>query len=166
MKESRANDVSEHPTHDGPTTKIDFPSRIREATRVLERIQDELSGRCFAEKTIFAIRLALDEAISNAIRHGNEGEPSRRVTIQYRITHDGFEGSVADEGPGFEPHAIPDPTQDEYLERPTGRGLMLMHAYMTTVRFNPRGNQVTLYKHRACCSPLIAHRPPESDASP
>jgi serine/threonine-protein kinase RsbW len=51
---------------------------------------------------------------------------------------------IQDSGPGFDPKAVPDPTLDANLELPSGRGLMLMRAYMTKVTFNSKGNQVTM----------------------
>jgi serine/threonine-protein kinase RsbW len=56
---------------------------------------------------------------------------------------------VADQGPGFDPCQVPDARADENLERPCGRGLLLMRSYMTRVRFNGRGNVVALFKERS-----------------
>jgi serine/threonine-protein kinase RsbW len=55
---------------------------------------------------------------------------------------------IEDRGPGFDPGAVPDPTLEQNLEIPSGRGLMLMRAYMTSVTFNPAGNRVRLLYRR------------------
>ena len=54
---------------------------------------------------------------------------------------------IADQGGGFDPGALPDPTSDENLEKPCGRGVMLMRAYMDEIQYNPRGNSVRMVKY-------------------
>ena len=104
----------------------------------------------FPPASIFALRLALEEAMTNAFRHGHEALPDEPIDLEWRIGPGRAEFVIEDRGPGFEPGAVPDPTLDENLERPSGRGIMLMRAYMTEVRFNERGNRVTMvYDQRA-----------------
>lgn len=107
----------------------------------------ELGRRGFPEASKFAVRLAVEEAVSNAFKHGHGGrhEP---VRVHWRIDDDELMVSVRDRGPGFDPDGVPDPTLDANLEIPAGRGLMLMRAYMTDVRFNDRGNEVTMTYRR------------------
>jgi serine/threonine-protein kinase RsbW len=69
------------------------------------------------------------------------------VQITYQLLPDSFEVHISDEGPGFDPADVPDPTAVENLERPCGRGLMLMRYYMNEVSFNERGNAVSMRKH-------------------
>lgn len=113
----------------------------------------EAQARGFSREALFAIRLALDEALTNAIRHGNGNDPSKTVTVEVQCSEQRLEISICDEGPGFAPQHLPDPTAIENLERPHGRGVMLMRAYMTDVRFNETGNCVTLIKERSCNKP-------------
>lgn len=114
-------------------------------------VQGEILGetdRCrYAEDTAFAIRLALEEAIANALRHGNRMDPEKTVRIEFVISPRQATITITDEGPGFNPDAVPDPTCDENLEKPCGRGIMLMRAYMDKVTFNRRGNRVSLVKY-------------------
>lgn len=110
-------------------------------------ILDELSRRGYPEASKFAVRLALEEAISNACRHGHKGRPDP-VDVRWSVTDDEVEIAVEDRGPGFDPTAIADPTLDENLEVPQGRGIMLMRAYMASVRYNDRGNIVTMTYRR------------------
>jgi serine/threonine-protein kinase RsbW len=102
-----------------------------------------------AKKDIFGMRLALEEAIVNAIRHGNRDDPAKSVQVTFDVDPDGALAEVEDEGSGYDPARVPDPTAPENLERPGGRGLWLMRAYTTWVRHNQRGNRVTLYKCRS-----------------
>jgi len=97
----------------------------------------------------FAIRLAVEEALVNAIKHGNGSDPTKKIRIEYRVTPDEFCIKIEDEGPGFDPNSVPDPTSPEFLERPSGRGLMLMRYYMSEVSFNDRGNCVIMIKRRS-----------------
>jgi serine/threonine-protein kinase RsbW len=108
----------------------------------------ESSG--YPEAAAFAIRLAFDEAVSNAFKHGHRAlTPVEPVMVSYDVDARAVKIVVADRGPGFEPGGVPDPTLDENLSRPSGRGIMLMKAYMTDVRFNERGNEVTLVYERS-----------------
>ncbi len=117
--------------------------------------------------------IALEEAILNAVYHGNlevssklkddgdepfhalarerrrtEPYASRRVRVLSRVSRGRATFVITDEGPGFDVSAIPDPTDPENLEKPSGRGLMLMRAFMDDVRYSATGNRVTMTKHR------------------
>jgi serine/threonine-protein kinase RsbW len=94
--------------------------------------------------SLFAIRLALDEALSNAFRHGNRNDPDKIVTVECFVDRDAVQLDVADEGDGFDPEAVPDPTADENIEIPSGRGIVLMRSFMTEVTFEPPGNLVRM----------------------
>ena len=117
-----------------------------------QRIQSDivtLAQTCdFSEPEVFAIRLAVEEALVNAIKHGNGSDPSKKVRIEYEIDPDHVRIRIEDEGPGFDPEEVPDPTDPEYLERPCGRGLMLMRHYMSHVEFSQRGNCVEMLKKK------------------
>lgn len=116
------------------------------------------------------VAMALDEALQNAILHGNlevssklrEGEDAnafyllanerrqqspykdRQVYVRALVTREKGEISIRDEGPGFNPGTIPDPTDPAYLDRPCGRGLWLIHAFIDEVRHNETGNEITM----------------------
>jgi len=108
-----------------------------------------LAQRCeFSEPDLFAIRLAVEEALVNAIKHGNGSDPGKKVRIDYEIDMERVRIRIEDEGPGFDPGTVPDPTDPEYLERPCGRGLMLMRHYMSGVHFCGRGNAVEMFKRK------------------
>src|SRR5207253_1539595 len=115
-----------------------------EARGVQEQIERLLRERHAGDKDIFCIKLALEEALVNAIKHGNQMDRAKLVRISYRVVADRFECCISDEGAGFDPTDVPDPTCAENLERPCGRGLMLMRHYMNEVAYNARGNSVSL----------------------
>lgn len=131
------------------------PAAVAGAQR---RILEQVEAGGYDAKAQFAIRLALDEAACNAMRHGNAGDPTRHVTFEWRITDEQVVISVSDEGPGFDPDAVPDPTAEENLSRPCGRGVMLMRQYMTDVRYSDHGRRVTMIKRRDCCRPTSPPR--------
>jgi serine/threonine-protein kinase RsbW len=123
-----------------------IPSDPAEARRVQEDIERLLRANHASEKEIFGIRLALEEALVNAIKHGNQMDRSKTVKVVSSVEAERFEVEVTDEGTGFDPGDVPDPTAVENLERPCGRGLMLMRYYMSEVSFSPRGNSVRMAK--------------------
>ena len=121
---------------------------LREQRTDIERVQEQVAGLLaeagYDDAARFAIRLAMEEALVNAFRHGNRGETGRAVMLEWRISPDLAEFIVQDEGEGFDPEAVPDPTLDENLEIPSGRGIMLMRAYMHEVEYLPPGNRIRL----------------------
>lgn len=129
--------------------KIILASRLEEVTRAETEILRAAEQFGFEGADRFAIKLALEEALANAIKHGNKSDPSKRVILQFTVDNDRLSFSVCDEGPGFDPAEIPDCTLDENLEKPSGRGVMLMRAYMNDVSFNQSGNCVTMTKWRS-----------------
>jgi serine/threonine-protein kinase RsbW len=142
-EKSFQNDVNQKHVLD-----VCIPSDPAEARRVQEVIEALLKSHQFAERDIFCIKLALEEALVNAIKHGNQMDRSKKVKISYQVAADCFAVSIADEGPGFNPTDVPDPVAAENLERPCGRGLLLMRHYMTAVTFQPPGNCVCMTKVR------------------
>ena len=120
---------------------------LAEAKRPEETILGELTACGYDANAIFAVKLALEEAMTNAFRHGNKCDPNKRIVVRFEITRERAEIEICDEGPGFAPEAVPDPTLPEYIDRPHGRGIMLMRAYLDEVEFTGCGNSVRLVKH-------------------
>jgi serine/threonine-protein kinase RsbW len=125
-----------------------IPSDPTEARRVQDDIESALKACQFEEREIFSIKLALEEALVNAIKHGNQMDRSKKVHISYRVCPERFEIKITDEGRGFDPEDVPDPMAPENLERPCGRGLLLMRHYMTEVVYHPPGNRLSMCKVR------------------
>jgi len=84
---------------------------------------------------IYWVVTALREALANAVRHGNRLEPTRKVLVEYSVDGCQVTIRVDDEGEGFDPTSIPDPTNPENLLRPSGRGIFYMQQFMTRVEF-------------------------------
>jgi serine/threonine-protein kinase RsbW len=126
--------------------KLTIPSDLSAARQAENRVLEHLAGRGYSKSALFAIRLAVVEGLSNAIRHGNRRDPCKRVTLRLDADDKRAVITITDQGCGFRPSAVPDPTADENLEKPSGRGIMLMHAYMDEVRYNRKGNQIRMVK--------------------
>ncbi len=121
-------------------------SEWKAARQAEQRLLKEVARHGYSETAIFAIRLALEEALANAIRHGNRSDPAKKVEINYEIDDHRALITITDQGDGFNPSQVPDPTTDENLAKENGRGIMLMRAYMDEVHYNARGNQVQILK--------------------
>jgi anti-sigma regulatory factor (Ser/Thr protein kinase) len=119
------------------------------------------------------IGVALEEALTNSLYHGNleisselrekdfatyystyetrsKASPyvERRIFVDAKITADEAEFIIRDEGPGFDPSSLPDPTDPANLERLSGRGVLLMRTFMDEVVYNATGNEVRMVKRR------------------
>lgn len=120
-------------------------NRREEIDRAEETILAALDNNGYSESSRFAVRLALEEALSNAFHHGHKGLPeSTPVHLEYSVDPGEVHLAIEDQGPGFRPDAVPDPTLDENLELPSGRGLLLIRAYMASVEYSPRGNRLSM----------------------
>ena len=137
-----------HESGQGAALDVVIPSDPAEARRVQDEIERALKLFLFDDREIFSIKLALEEALVNAIKHGNQMDRNKKVRISYRVTADRFDIHITDEGKGFDPEDVPDPMAVENLERPCGRGLLLMRHYMTEVTFHPPGNRLSMSKVR------------------
>lgn len=112
--------------------------------RILAKLEDEK----FSEEDVFAVRLALEEAFLNAVRHGNKMDPCKRIKIEYSVDLNKVEVSITDEGTGFDPDAVPDPRCGANIYKTDGRGLLLIRSYMNVVEFNERGNRLHMVRYR------------------
>jgi serine/threonine-protein kinase RsbW len=130
-----------------------IPTDLTAARRLAEEILGQVEAHGYSQEVCFAIRLAVEEALINAIRHGNRYDRKKSITVSADVGSDQTAITIADQGTGFDPAVVPDPTVDENLEKPCGRGIMLMRAYMDEVAFNQRGNVVRLVKHRSAGTP-------------
>ena len=131
-----------------PQSAFEGSVRLREKNQEIEGAQvsiaEILARLHYSEAAIFAVRLSLEEAMMNGFRHGNLADPSKFVEVRWRIDSNSANFHVIDEGEGFDPEAVPDPTLDENLEIPSGRGLMLIRAYMSDARYHDPGNHLEM----------------------
>ena len=128
--------------------EVVIPSDTDAGQAVQERIVARLESLEYSMRDVFGIRLALEEALVNAIKHGNGLDPDKTVRVNCLIEDDFLRVEIEDQGPGFNMGDVPDPTADENLERPCGRGIMLIRSFMTSVEYNAKGNRVVLEKRR------------------
>lgn len=131
---------------DDALVDVTLPNDLRSVRGPEADIMRELERCGYDGDTIFAIKLAFEEAVTNAVKHGNGNDRSKQVHLRYHVSPGRVVLMVRDEGSGFRPDRVPDPTSDENLERPSGRGLMLMQSYMTKVRYSHSGNEIWLLK--------------------
>lgn len=126
--------------------KVTIPSDFSASRDVQKAILDEVARCGYDEHSTFAIKLALEEGMINAIKHGNRFDPAKRVHVEYDVTRARAEIVIEDEGPGFYRTDVPDPTLEENLEKTSGRGILLIEAYMTTVEYSHGGRRLRMVK--------------------
>jgi serine/threonine-protein kinase RsbW len=133
--------------------RVDRVHCIADIARVIQVITGALGAAGHPEKEIYRVHLALEEAVVNAHKHGHTGDWGKPVAVRFHVSADAMVAEVEDQGPGFDPAAVPDPLAPEHLERPTGRGLLLMRTYLSGVCHNQQGNCICLCKHQTGRTP-------------
>ncbi len=127
-----------------------FDQRIPNDTAVgrdlLDQLVEQLKLAESSEHDVHGVHLSVEEALVNAIKHGNNERDDTSVHVVFEVSPSEIRVEITDQGEGFDPHEVPDPTLDENLAVPSGRGLMLMKAFMSVVRYNEKGNQVIMEK--------------------
>lgn len=124
--------------------KISFSSHLRNIT-IAEGIIEQLSEEGLLNEAVFGnIMVALNEALLNAINHGNQGDPTKMVSITFKIEGDVFEMEVKDEGNGFDHENLPDPTAPENIEKVNGRGIFIMSNLSDEIEFEDKGSRLIL----------------------
>ena len=130
---------------DGPV-RLTMATDMAAVRGVQDRIMAEVVRHGFDGQSQFAIKLALEEALVNAIRHGNRFDATKRVFVEYQVTARELDVSVEDEGPGFDRSGVPDPTLEENIEKCSGRGILLIESYMTSVNWSRDGRRMRMVK--------------------
>lgn len=128
--------------------------RVPTELDVVEEVVDVIARHCLAagltpRAARFNLRVALSEALANAIVYGNGLDPSKTVDVRVSVQTAALSVEVRDQGDGFDPTTIPDPTLPERLELPDGRGLFLIRQLVDDVFFNDRGNSICMILRRA-----------------
>lgn len=135
---------------EGPSSelRVDFRESISSDRTSIERVLEVCMnglGQCGYDETgVFAIRLAMEEVLANAMNHGNGGDAAKLIVVEFEVTATSFRASIEDQGTGYDPRSVPDPTADENLTIASGRGLVLIRSFMTEVTVVPPGNRVEL----------------------
>jgi serine/threonine-protein kinase RsbW len=126
-----------------------IPSDAADGRRIVDEILQQLQARNWSEDDLFGVHLAFEEALVNAISHGNKSDRRKQVEISCRISPQTVRIEIADQGQGFDPSTVPDPTDPRRLETPGGRGVTLIKAFMSRVKYNAAGNRIVLEKNRS-----------------
>ena len=126
-----------------------IPTEVAAGRQVLSDVLGQLEAQHWSQHDIFSIHLATEEALVNAIQHGNRLDRHKQVHLVCCLSPERIRIEIADEGEGFDPNSLPDPTCPEQLHSPCGRGVMLMRAFMSRVNYNAAGNRVVLEKDRS-----------------
>lgn len=117
----------------------ELPSSLSAYHEFVQDLLERLQQLGWSREILFGVHMALEESISNAIRHGNKEDDSKKVRVWCELDPKRFWAKVCDEGEGYDPKQVPDCRSDEHLERPGGRGLALIRAYMDLVEHSECG---------------------------
>lgn len=124
--------------------KVFLESKVQEVSKV-EGIVNEIFEKYHINPEIFGnVLIALTECVNNAIRHGNKEDNSKKVVIDSFFNNSKLEISVLDEGVGFNPDILPDPTDPKYIEEPCGRGVFLIKSLSDEVKFENNGTLIKI----------------------
>ncbi len=132
--------------------RIGFCSAV-DTPAVVDRLIEAMARHGFTPRDQFEMRVALEESLDNALRHGEGRRAGRGVRVLFRVTPESALVKVADRGPGFRPDEVPTPAAPDRLHDSRGLGLLLMRSCSTWLRYNRRGNSVTLYKRSSTPRP-------------
>jgi len=130
------------------TSSARIPSETQAGYPFVQQLLDQMKQNQWCERDIFGVHLAVEEALVNAIKHGNGYDADKLVEFTFQLSDDCVRVAITDEGAGFAPGDVPDPTDDDNLELPSGRGIMLMRNFMSNIEYNDRGNHVVMEKRR------------------
>ena len=130
-----------------------IPSDVDAGHKLIEQLMTALTGSGWEGRDLFHVQMAAEEAMVNAVTHGNKGSEDKRVEIEFKVSADGVTMRFRDEGEGFCPGDLPDPRSEEHLHCTNGRGVMLINEMMDEVHYNARGNEVTMFKTRTPTDP-------------
>ncbi len=141
---------------DSTILDVTLDSTRDSVTRIGKMFAEAFERLRLPEDTIFDLRLAAQEAVVNAVEHGNHCDETKKVYVHCWLNGDSLRVTVRDEGSGFDPRKVPDPTLPENILKEHGRGIFLMRNLCDEVRFSPQGNEVTLVKKLTCPPPCPA----------
>ena len=114
---------------------------------ISKKLLEDLREKAVEEEVLFDIHVAFEEALRNAMIHGNKLDPAKKVIVETDITEDKVRICVEDEGPGFEPEDVPDPTLDENLLKEGGRGVYLIKYLMDEVKYENGARRINMVKY-------------------
>ncbi len=137
-------------TPQGAQVHLAISSRPENVELVQIAVEASLAQLSISEDDSHWIGIAVREAVANAIKHGNQDDPGKKVEIDFGLEGDEVVVRVADEGTGFDPRTLPDPRSPENLMRPNGRGIFFMRRFMDDIdyTFRPGGGTIVTLRKR------------------
>lgn len=129
------------------SSTIQISSQVSQIDDVVCKILKSLHSFGIDKSVSFDIRLCLEEALINAIEHGNKNNKNLPIKITYSISDNKFKISVEDSGNGFNYKRLPDPTITDNLSKTKGRGIYLIKYLMDEISFNKSGNKIQMVKY-------------------
>ncbi len=168
----RRDEISRQLKNADSEFECQFDNDLQSLSGFTQEFRQTIAERgLFHENDSLRFATAVDEALMNAYFHGNleidsklreqdndayhelanqrrREDPyrNRHISVHVRINPDQVAVTIHDEGPGFDQSKLPDPTDPQYMDRPYGRGILLMRTFADSVRYNETGNAVTLVK--------------------
>ena len=133
------------------TTELSLPSRIDTVATAAAAVAEFVNRSGISEEAAFGIDMAVREAVTNAVLHGNQQDKNKTVDVTLKSSPDAVEISVHDQGAGFNPDEVPDPTAAENILKSSGRGIFFMRNFMDEVDWLIRpggGTTVRMLKRR------------------
>lgn len=128
---------------DASCFQLEFPTDLSQLASAVEAVVVCCEGECdLSARARFRLRTIAAEALANAMKYGNQNDPSRQVAVEVEVGPDMVVLGVTDEGVGFDPQTVPDPLGPECHDALRGRGLYLIRMLTERVRFNERGNSI------------------------
>lgn len=129
--------------------EFSIPSTVEKIYPVEQQILSFARSLGYCDDDCFCLRLAMDEAMVNAIIHGNNYDREKTVTVRADCSHHSIAVTVLDEGDGYDINSLNDPTTQENIHATHGRGVFLIRQFMSEVTFNEKGNQITFTLYRS-----------------
>ena len=127
---------------------LQFVSYYEEIDRVSAKVLRDMDETGYSDESIRKMKLTITELLANAIGHGNEDNHSKKVTMGHLVETTVVTVAIIDEGKGFDPSNIPDPTLPQNLIKDHGRGLYIVRNYVDEIDFNRKGNRILIRKYR------------------
>jgi serine/threonine-protein kinase RsbW len=128
---------------------LQLPSEVGCIEEAVELVTRHcLAGHASCRRTRFRLQVVLSEALSNAIVRGNGEDGRKSVHVRAELRADAIQLVVTDEGPGFDPTAVPEPIRPEQLDEANGRGLYLIRKLVVAVLFTEQGNSICMTLRR------------------
>lgn len=120
---------------------------LKEVSTFAKNLIKKLKPIGIDDDSLFDIRLCMEEALINAVKYGNKMDPSKVVSIKVAVAPDKVEMEIKDEGQGFDYSNLPLPTDDQNIEKLSGRGVFLIKNLMNSVEFFDRGSKIKMVKY-------------------